>query len=64
MRDLIGVTWYLLYDGTSVDGRGDPKYIGRTLSEEDAIAHNNRCKTNPYSTGKVVIVTETGLRTM
>ena len=28
--------WYLLFDGTSTDGRGQPKYVGRTLSKKNA----------------------------
>lgn len=51
-------TWYLLFDGQSEDGRGSPSYIGRTTDKWKAKAHFDHCNMNPYSTGKVVIVTD------
>ena len=54
MEDII----YLLFDGSSCDGRGEPKYSGRTYSKEEAIKHYQDCKNNPYSFGKVMILTE------
>jgi hypothetical protein len=51
--------WYLLFDGTSVDGTGPGKYIGRTTDYEEARKHYKKCEHNPYSVGKVVIVTDT-----
>ena len=50
-------TWYLLFDGSSPDGRGNPNYIGRTTDKKKAVAHYKKCK-SPYSTGKVIIVTD------
>ena len=52
-------TWYLLYDGNSADGRGTGSYMGRTLNQQEARKHYDKCMSNPYSTGKVVIVTDT-----
>jgi len=51
-------TWYLLFDGDSPDGMGSPDYIGRTLDKDKAQAHHDKCRENPYSTGKVVVVTD------
>lgn len=52
-------TWYLLFDGTSVDGRGEGRYIGRTTDPEKAKRHYQKCSENPYSVGHVAIVTDT-----
>ncbi len=52
-------TWYILYDGLSVDGRGDPDFYKRTTDKQEAIEHWKKCKDNPYSTGKVVAYTDT-----
>ena len=51
--------WYLLYGGSSVDGRGDAVYKGRTIEKSEALAfYVKHIKDNPYSTGKVQIVTD------
>lgn len=52
-------TWYLLYDGSSADGRGTPRYIGRTLDIGVAMDHYEKCESSPYCTGKVIIITDT-----
>jgi hypothetical protein len=49
--------WYLLFDDMSEDGKGSPKYIGRTLLKQEAIRHLRKVKANPYSIGNVMIVT-------
>ena len=51
-------TWYLLYDGSSPDGRGDAKYIGRTVIKKEAERHHEKTRKNPYSTGYVMAVTD------
>jgi hypothetical protein len=51
--------WYLLFGGTSDDGAGPGKYIGRTTDYEEAREHYEECKRNPYSVGYVMIVTDT-----
>jgi hypothetical protein len=51
--------WYLLFDGTSVDGMGEGKYTGRTTDKAVARKHFSKCKNNPYSVGKVIVVTDT-----
>lgn len=50
---------YLLYSGQSVDGLGTPDYAGRTEDISVAFKHWTFCKENPYSTGKVVRITDT-----
>lgn len=50
--------WFVLYDGTSTDGRGQPKYSGRTLDVNQALKHLEKCAANPYSIGKVKVFTE------
>lgn len=50
--------WYLLFDGSSPDGRGEPKYIGRTTSKTIAKKHFKEVESNPYSTGKVMIAND------
>lgn len=55
--------WYLLYGGQSPDGRGEPKYTGRTLDKKVALAHFNKVKKSAFSIGKVVICNDTKLFT-
>ena len=57
------VIWYLLYNGTSTDGRGIPVYCGRTTSEDEARRYLETTKT-PYSFGKVDVVTDTSITRM
>lgn len=51
-------TWFLLFDGSSPDGRGSAEFKMRTLDKEIALRHWKRCKDNPYSTGYVLIITD------
>ena len=57
-------TCYLLYDGTSVDGMGDGNYCGRTTDKSVERKHYDESKSNPYSIGKVIAVTDTSHRTI
>jgi len=50
--------WYLLYDGQSTDGRGNAKYFMRTTDKHIAEMHYRKILKNPYSTGYVVILTD------
>ena len=52
-------TLYLLFDGSSPDGRGRADYIGRTTDAKVARKHFDKCKNDFYSTGKVIAVTDT-----
>ena len=51
-------TWFLLFDGSSADGCGPAKYLGRTTDKSEALEHYKKCEANPYSTGYVTIVTD------
>lgn len=51
-------TEYLLFDGSSPDGRGDPKFVGRTRDKIAAMEHHLECRANPYSCGKVMTLNE------
>ena len=57
-KDITG-TWYLLYEGSSPDGRGFPVYIGRTRSKLIAKKHYTDTAKDPYSNGCVEFVTPT-----
>lgn len=57
-------TWFLLYDGTSPDGRGHPKYIGRTTDLEKALKHFQKCAHSPNSIGEVKIINDKHERTV
>lgn len=46
-------TWYILYDGTSPDGRGDPVYLTRTTDPEIARKFL-KDRNDPHSLAKVV----------
>ncbi len=52
-------TWFLLYGGTSEDGRGPGVYIGRTTDKTIAFEHCKNQEENPYATGCVVAFTDT-----
>ena len=54
--------WYLLFDGNSPDGMGQPKYNGRTTHKELAKKHFEKVENNPYSTGKVMIANDFSFR--
>lgn len=49
---------YLMFDGSSEDGRGQPNYVGKTNSKTTAKKHHNKCKNNPYSTGRVMVASD------
>ena len=51
-------TWYLLYGGSSGDGRGDGEYVGRTCNISVAARHYREISKNPYSTGYVTVITD------
>lgn len=50
--------WYLLYDGSSVDGMGKGSYCGRTTDYLVAKAHHDANHDNPYSLASVKAVTD------
>lgn len=54
-------TWYLLYGGSSEDGRGPGVYGGRTTSVNVALYHAKKID-SPYSTGYIQAVTDAGIR--
>jgi hypothetical protein len=56
-------TWFLLFSGSSPDGRGNPHYSKRTTDKAEARRHYERCKKDPYSVGKVQIITDGGYST-
>lgn len=49
---------FILYDGTSVDGRGTGNFLKATESKEEALVHYKNIKLDPYSIGKVQVLTE------
>ena len=51
--------WYLLYDGSSVDGMGKGSYCGRTTDYYVAKAHHDANHDNPYSIAAVKAITDT-----
>lgn len=51
-------TWYLLYSGSSDDGRGESEYVGRTRNASDAAKHFRKSIKNPYSIGYVAVITD------
>lgn len=53
--------WFLLYGGSSPDGRGAGRYIGRTTDVKVALKHWREIKKDPYSTGCVDIITNTNI---
>lgn len=45
--------WFLLFDGSSPDGLGTPKYKGRTGDPLTAMEHLSKVANDGYSTGEV-----------
>lgn len=56
--------WYILYDGSSPDGRGTADYVVRTLDEKVARKHHDLCNASAYSTGYVDIITQYEIKRM
>lgn len=54
--------WFLLFGGSSVDGRGQGAYVGRATDVTIARQHYMRVQHDPYSTGYVMIVTDTAMK--
>lgn len=52
-------TWFLLFGGSSADGRGPGNYEGRTTDASVALKHFNKVQADPYSTGYVQVITDT-----
>jgi hypothetical protein len=56
------MVWYLLFDGTSVDGSGEGKFVKRTTDKAEAAKHYKKVRKSPYSTGKVMLVNDFDFR--
>ncbi len=54
--------WFILYEGSSVDGRGHPNYFKRTLLVDEASEFLRLNEKDPYSISKVDVVTLTAHR--
>jgi hypothetical protein len=52
-------TWYLVFAGSSCDGRGDPDFKGRTTDRLDAISLYRKFVCSSYDFGRIVEVTAT-----
>lgn len=52
---------YLLYDGTSEDGRGNGKFYKSTKDKKEALKHYKAVKKDPYSIGSVWVLTSSSL---
>lgn len=50
--------WFLLYDGSSVDGMGRGEYCGRTTSYLEAKAHHDKHHEDPYTTAATKAITD------
>lgn len=59
---MIRETWYVLYGGTSTDGRGSPEFVCRTTNGFEAFRWFNNQTANPYSIGCVDIISDTGIK--
>lgn len=55
---------FLLYGGSSADGRGQPEYEGRTADAREAYEHWKRLDADYSSTGEVRRITATEQHTM
>lgn len=55
-------TWFILYGGTSVDGRGHEAFVERTTNSKVAKRHLKRNEKNPYFVGSVDVITDEAKR--
>jgi len=60
--DAFVLPWFLLFDGTSSDGRGPAAYCGRTTDIATAERYLQKFKAGPYSVGGVRVATDTEFR--
>lgn len=51
-------TWFLLFQGSSPDGRGQADFFRRTTDKTEAYEHYKKCRNDPYSNGYVSIATD------
>ncbi len=56
-----GRVWFLLYGGSSEDGSGGGVYVGKTADPSVAREHAREVRRSPYSTGYVLVVTDTAV---
>lgn len=56
----LNVEIYMMFDGSSADGRGSGKYTGYTRDKSKAFKHFMETQ-NPYSTGHVDVLTNRAL---
>jgi hypothetical protein len=50
--------WYLVFAGSSCDGRGTPSFKKRTFDREEAVASYRAYVCSPYAFGHVIEVTD------
>ena len=55
-------TWYLVFAGSSCDGRGEPDFNTRTTDRLEAIALYRKLVCSPYDFGHVIEVTDTAYK--
>jgi hypothetical protein len=55
---VIEEAWYLIYEGSSPDGRGSPAFSYRTTDRARALNSLKEMRDNPYSNGYVIMVTD------
>lgn len=51
-------SWYLVFTGSSVDGRGIPEFRWRTTDKEEALKFFRTCVSTPYDFGHIAEVTD------
>jgi hypothetical protein len=50
--------WFVLFGGSSVDGRGEGSFLRRTTDASEAAAHFQKCANDFYSIGYVLKITD------
>jgi hypothetical protein len=57
-------TWYLLFSGSSPDGQGKPKYVGRTLDIVGASDFLLKERKDRFSTGYILAIQDKITKTL
>lgn len=54
----MNATWYLLFEGSSCDGTGEPTYVSRTTDYNKAKEFLAKNADSPYHFDKVIAITD------
>jgi hypothetical protein len=54
--------WYICYDGTGPNKKGEPEFKFRTVQKIKAMSFNEKLSTYPGNTGYVEVINDKGVK--